>query len=114
MFRTVSNRQSDLLKFVSAQIMLIRKGGVISRQRVQILFLFGFASLIAFLPMVVMRIMRSLILIRLSSIRNDRIGSFVTDSSYLFATKPTNRLLPSTFDWYLFQELAATTSGKKW
>ena len=102
----VSNRRSDLLKLVSAQIMQILKGGVVSRQKVQKLLLFGFASLIAFLPMVVMRIMRPLILIRLSSIRNDRIGSFCPDSSYLFATKPTNRWPPLTFDWYFFSGIS--------
>ena len=104
-----------MLQFVPDQIKQIRKGGVVvGLQKARKLILFGFASLIAFLPMVVMRFMRPLILIRMASIRNDRIGSFCPDSSYLFATKPTNRLLPSTFDWYLFQELAATTSGKEW
>ena len=103
----VSKRRSDVLQFVPDQIKQIRKGGVVvGLQKARKLILFGFASLIAFLPMVVMRFMRPLILIRMASIRNDRIGSFCGDSSYLLATKPTNRWLPLTFDWYFFSGIS--------
>ena len=99
--------RSNLLQFVSAQIRQIRKGGVeVGLQKAQKLLVFGFASLIAFLPMVVVRVMRPLILIRMASIRNDRIGEFCAHSSYLLATKPTNRWLPLTFDWYFFSGIS--------